>query len=76
MKAITLHPTSSAGGNQLMMQAAQMENSLDSKDRRTSSTVTGDNALSSGGGAPNQSGIAGLGNIDQTVHHYELPNLA
>jgi len=54
------------------MQAAQMDNSQDSKDRRTSSTITGENVMSSGA----QNGIAGLGNIDSTVHHYELPNLA
>jgi hypothetical protein len=53
-----------------------MDMSADSKDRRTSSTVTGENGMSSGGGAPNSNGIAGLGNIDSTVHHYELPNLA
>ena len=71
MKAITLHPTATGG----------IDTSVDSKDRRTSSSANGDQnsagPLSSNtGGGNNASGIVGLGNIDGTVHHYELPNLA
>jgi hypothetical protein len=68
MKAITLHPTANA------------DLSLDSKERRTTSSNNGEtgSAIISGGTNGNNpsTGISGLGNIDATVHHYELPNLA
>jgi hypothetical protein len=44
----------------------------ESRDRRTSTTNNPDyGATNSGTG-----GIAGMGNIDGSVNHYELPNLA
>jgi len=61
MKAITLHQTAGVGG--------------DSLDRRTS---TGGDQFTQAAlyQANTGGGIAGLGNIDATVNHYELPNLA
>lgn len=80
MKAITLHPTSTSGGGTVIGGGVYlgMDNSTDSKDRRTSTGGPGEAASmqsSMAAGGPNN-GISGLGNIDSTVHHYELPNLA
>ena len=45
---------------------------MDSKDRRTSSSINGDlNSQPAGTQA-----LMGLTNVEGTVHHYELPNLA
>ena len=77
MKAITLHPTASGGGSQQQYE----QNYNDSRDRRSSTTHNPDYPASNtaGGTSAGQGtagGIAGIGNIDATVNHYELPNLA
>jgi hypothetical protein len=68
MKALTLHQTSGVGGDY-------------ERDRRTSTggdQYTSPMLFSGSNSGPISSngGIAGLGNIDATVNHYELPNLA
>ena len=61
MKAITLHQTAGIGGDY-------------SVDRRTS--TGGDQYSYPANTGGTNGGITGLGNIDATGNHYELPNLA
>ena len=75
MKAITLHST--AGGGSLQQQYDQSNN--ESRDRRSSTTNNPEYLNSHSNQNPGtgvQGGISGIGNIDATVNHYELPNLA
>jgi len=51
------------------------DQSLESRDRRTS-TNNGETYSQSNNPIGASAGISGLSNIDQSVHHYELPNLS
>ena len=76
MKALTLHPTQSTPGGAIGQGSSAAEQSMDSNNKRTNSSNYGgqDGTLSSHGGGT--SAIQGISNIDSSVHHYELPNLA
>lgn len=78
MKAITLHPTTAGGSQQQYDQG--YSNNNESRDRRSSTTNNPDYLNShtnpATGTAVTSGGISGMGNIDATVNHYELPNLA
>ncbi len=67
MKAITLNSGQLGGG--------VGDQSLESRDRRTS-TTNNQEGYSQSNNPGASTAITGLGNIDGSVHHYELPNLS